>query len=361
MGRPTKPLSVTEVERTVLQQWARRPKSAQRLAQRARIALLCGDGLSNTQVAARLGVTLQTVGKWRERFRLRRLDGLTDEPRPGTPRKISDAQVEAAVTRTLETTPKNATHWSTRSLAKAEGLSQSAVVRIWRAFGLQPHRSETFKLSKDPLFIDKVRDIVGLYLNPPEHAIVLCVDEKSQVQALERTQPLLPMRPGQAERRTHDYVRHGTTSLFAALNVATGEVHGECHRRHRHQEFLKFMKRIDRLPREPNVQIHLVMDNYGTHKTPRLRRWFARRPYYHLHFTPTGASWLNLVERFFSKITTERIRRGAYRSVSHLEREIQAYLDEHNGDPQPFVWTASADLILDKVSRICERTSNSGH
>jgi transposase len=312
-------------------------------------------------VAARLGVTLQTVGKWRERFRLLRLDGLTDEPRSGTPRKISDAQVEAAVTRTLETTPKNATHWSTRSLAKAEGLSQSAVVRIWHAFGLQPHRSETFKLSKDPLFVDKVRDIVGLYLNPPERAIVLCIDEKSQVQALERTQPLLPMRPGQAERHTHDYVRHGTTSLFAALNVATGKVHGECHRRHRHQEFLKFMQRIDRLPREPNVEIHLVMDNYGTHKTPRLRRWFARRPYYHLHFTPTGASWLNLVERFFSKITTQRIRRGAFRSVSHLEREIKAYLDEHNDDPQPFVWTASADLILDKVAGLCERTSNSGH
>lgn len=361
MARPTKPLNMTAVELEALEQWARRPKSAQRLAQRARIALLCGEGLSNTQVAARLNVTLPTVGKWRERFRLRRLDGLTDEPRPGAPRKISDAQVEAAVTRTLETTPTNATHWSTRSLAKALGLSQSAVVRIWHAFALQPHRSETFKLSKDPLFIDKVRDIVGLYLNPPDRAMVLCLDEKSQVQALERTQPLLPLRPGQVERRTHDYVRHGTTSLFAALEVATGKVHGECRRRHRHQEFLKFMEQIDRLPREPDVQIHLVLDNYGTHKTPRLRRWFTQRPYYHLHFTPTGASWLNLVERFFAKITTERIRRGAFRNVPHLEREIRAYLNEHNRNPRPFVWTASADLILEKVSRICERTCNSGH
>jgi transposase len=361
MGRPTKPLNVTDAEREVLQQWARRPKSAQRLAQRSRIALLCGEGLSSTAVAAKVGLTVQTVGKWRERFRLRRLDGLCDEPRPGAPREISDAQVESAVTRTLETIPKNATHWSTRGLAEAEGLSQSAVVRIWHTFGLQPHLSKTFKLSKDPLFIDKVRDIVGLYLNPPERAIVLCIDEKAQVQALERTQPLLPMRPGQAERRTHDYVRHGTTSLFAALDVATGQVHGDCLRRHRHQEFLKFMEQIDRLPREPDTQIHLVLDNYGTHKTPRLRRWFAKRPYYHLHFTPTSASWLNMVERFFSKITTERIRRGAFRSVPHLEREIHAYLDEHNRAPRPFRWTASADLILDKVARICKRTSNSGH
>lgn len=360
-GRPVKPLNMSPEEREVLHRWARRPKSAQRLAQRARIALLCDEGLSNTRVAARLHVTLHTVGKWRERFRVRRLEGLADEPRPGAPRKISDAQIEAAVTRTLETMPHNATHWSTRSLAKAEGLSQSAVVRIWHAFELQPHRSETFKLSKDPLFIDKVRDIVGLYLNPPQHAMVLCVDEKSQVQALERTQPLLPMRPGQAERRTHDYVRHGTTSLFAALEVATGKVHGDCHRRHRHQEFLKFMQRIDRLPRASDVQIHLVLDNYGTHKTPRLRRWFAQRPYYHLHFTPTGASWLNLVERFFSKITTQRIRRGAFLSVPHLEREIRAYLEENNRAPQPFVWTASADLILEKVARICERTCKSVH
>jgi transposase len=354
-------LNLSDAEREVLQQWARRPKSAQRLAQRARMALLCGEGLSNTQVAERVGVTLPTVGKWRERFRVRRLEGLADEPRPGAPRKISDAQVESAVTRTLESTPPNATHWSTRHLAKAEGLSQSAVVRIWHAFGLQPHRSETFKLSKDPLFIDKVRDIVGLYLNPPEHGLVLCVDEKAQVQALERTQPLLPMRPGQPERRTHDYVRHGTTSLFAALEVATGKVHGDCHRRHRHQEFLKFMQEIDRLPREPGLQIHLVMDNYGTHKTPRLRRWFAQRPYYHLHFTPTGASWLNLVERFFSKITSERIRRGAFRSVPHLEKEIRAYVAAHNRHPRPFVWTASADLILEKVAKLCKRTCNSGH
>ncbi len=360
-GRPIPPLTLSNAERQTLEQLVRRRKTAQQLALRARIVLLAATGLSNTRVATRLGVCVQTVGKWRSRFLRDRLDGLYDEPRPGAPRRISDAQVEDVLVRTLETTPPNATHWSSRSMAAATGLSQRSIVRIWQAFGLQPHRQEVFKLSADPLFIEKVRDIVGLYLNPPERAIVLCVDEKSQVQALDRTQPLLPMRPGQAERRTHDYVRHGTTSLFAALNVATGKVIGKCHRRHRHQEFLRFMEHVDAQPREANTEVHLILDNYATHKTPRVRRWFAQRPYYHLHFTPTGASWLNLVERFFAQITNKRIRRGVFRSVRQLEQAIRDYLDDHNQNPRPFVWTATADQILQRVRRLCERTCGSGH
>jgi transposase len=360
-GRPTKPLNLTPEERETLQRWARRRTTAQQLATRARIVLLCGQGRSNQAAAQEARVSPWTVGKWRERFRVQRLEGLTDEPRPGAPRHITDRQVEDVLVRTLESTPKNATHWSTRSMATTTGLSQSAIVRIWRAFGLQPHRVETFKFSADPQFIEKVRDIVGLYLNPPERAIVLSIDEKSQVQALDRTQPLLPLRPGQAERRTHDYVRHGTTSLFAALNTATGEVIGKCHRRHRHQEFLRFMELVDAQPREPGIQMHLILDNYGTHKTPRVRRWFAKRPYYHLHFTPTGASWLNLVERFFAEITTKRIRRGTFRSTSELETAIRDYVADHNQAPRPFVWTATADKILDRVRRLCEQISDSEH
>jgi transposase len=302
------------------------------------------------------------VGKWRSRFIERRLDGLLDEPRPGTPRTIGDDDVERVVTMTLESKPKNATHWSTRGMAKATGMSQTAISRIWRSFGLQPHRSETFKLSEDPYFIEKVRDVVGLYMAPPEHAIVLCVDEKSQVQALDRTQPLLPMRPGQVERRTHDYVRHGTTSLFAALDTATGAVIGKCLRRHRHQEFLQFLRHLDAtVARAEGTAIHLVLDNYGTHKTPAVQRWFARHPEYRLHFTPTSASWMNMVERFFAEITEKRIRRGAFRSVRALEQAILDYLEDHNQAPKPFVWTADADLILRKVQKVCERIYNSGH
>jgi transposase len=361
-GRPKAELTLTDDERQTLKTWASRPKSTQQLAQRARIVLACADGASNTEVAARLGLTVQTVGKWRRRFLQRGLDGLADQPRPGAPRKVTDAEVEAVVTRALETKPKAATHWSTRGMAEAVGLSQSTVGRIWRAFGLKPHRSETFKLSNDPFFVEKVRDVAGLYMAPPERAIVLCVDEKSQVQALDRTQPLLPLQPGQAERRTHDYVRHGTTSLFAALNVATGAVIGRCHRRHRHQEFLKFLEEIDAsAPREPGVEVHLVLDNYAAHKAPAVKRWFLRHPEYHLHFTPTSGSWLNQVERFFAEITEKRIRRGAFRSVPALERAINEYLEEHNRDPRPFVWTADADLILGRVKAICERTSDSGH
>jgi transposase len=361
-GRPKEPLILTDEEREQLKRWARRPKSSQRLALRARIVLACGEGNSNTDVASELGVSMPTVGKWRARFLRDRLEGLVDEPRPGTPRTITDDDVERVVTKTLETKPKNATHWSTRSMAEATGMSQTAIVRIWHAFGLQPHRTKTFKLSEDPLFIEKVRDIVGLYMNPPEHAIVLSIDEKSQVQALDRTQPLLPMEPWQVERKTHDYARHGTTSLFAALNTKTGEIIGRCHQRHRHQEFLRFLKHVDQtITKGPKTEVHLVMDNYATHKTPAVQRWLTRHPEYHVHFTPTSASWLNQVERFFAAITDKCIRRSAFRSVHALKKAIMTYLDEHNKNPKPFVWVATADLILSRVKNVCERISNSGH
>jgi transposase len=357
-----KPLTVTDDERAKLDAWARRPKTAQRLALRARIVLAAATGHSNTAIAADLRVTLPTVGKWRQRFLDRRLDGLTDEPRPGPPRTITDAHVEDVVTRTLETKPTDATHWSTRGMAKATGLTQTAVSRIWRAFGLKPHLRESFKLSTDPYFVEKVRDVVGLYLDPPDRAVVLCVDEKSGTQALDRTQPVLPMTPGQAERGTHDYVRHGTTSLFAALDVATGKVIGRCHRRHRHQEFVRFLADIDAaVPHEDGVTIHLVMDNYATHKTPAVRRWLAKRPRFVVHFTPTSGSWLNQVERFFAEITERRLRRGVFKSVAALEQAIEAYLAERNANPKPFKWTATADLILRRVEDVCKRTCNSGH
>jgi transposase len=358
-GRPKKPLHLVLADRQKLELLARRPKTAQRVALRSKIVLQAAQGHSNSEIAQRLGVTGVTVGKWRERYRLQGMEGLADEPRPGTPRKITDAQVEAAVTRTLESVPQAATHWSTRSLAQQVGLSQSAIVRIWHSFGLQPHRSGTFKLSTDPFLVEKVRDIVGLYLNPPEHALVLSVDEKSQVQALDRTQPILPLRPGLPEQRTSDYERHGTTSLFAALDIATGKVIGECHRRHRHQEFLKFMDLVDAQLPGTSEEVHLVLDNYGTHKTPQVIRWFARHPRYHLHFTPTSGSWVNQVERWFAEITEKRIRRGSFPSVRSLEQAIREYLEHHNQNPKPFVWTADADLILGKIQRLCERISNS--
>jgi transposase len=362
MARPLAELVLTEDERQTLTTWASRPKSTQRLATRAKIVLACAEGLENKRVAARLHICPATVGTWRRRFVERRLEGLADEPRPGAPRSISDADVERVVTKTLESKPRSATHWSTRGMAEAAGVSQTAVGRIWRSFGLKPHLIETFKLSTDPFFVEKVRDVVGLYLSPPERAIVLCVDEKSQVQALDRTQPLLPMSPGQAERQTHDYVRHGTTSLFAALNVATGEVIGRCHRRHRAREFLRFLDEVHAsVPRDPGVEVHLVLDNYATHKTPAVKRWFLRHPEYRLHFTPTSSSWLNQVERFFAQITERRIRRGVFRSVAALEAAIREYLDHHNASPKPFAWTADADLILNRIKRVCERTSDSGH
>jgi transposase len=355
LGRPKIPLLLTDDERGKLQSWANRPTSSQRLALRARIVLACAQGRDNKEVARCLRITPHTVGKWRTRFVDHRLQGLADEPRPGAPRSLSDAKVEEVITRTLESKPDNATHWSTRSMAERVGLSQSAIVRIWHAFGLQPHKSETFKLSTDPFFVEKVRDVVGLYLNPPERAIVLSVDEKSQVQALDRTQPLLPLGPGQVERRTHDYERHGTTSLFAALDVATGTVIGKCYRRHRQQEFVRFLEEIEAtIPDEEGVTIHLIMDNYGTHKTPRVKRWLQRHPRYRVHFTPTSASWLNQVERFFAALTEKRIRRGVFRSVAALEAAVTDYLEKHNQAPKPFVWTATADLIFKKIQKTCE-------
>jgi transposase len=318
------------------------------------------DGASDSEVAMKEGISRQTVGKWKRRFRERGVDGLLDEPRPGAPRKLSDEEVERVITKTLESVPRDATHWSTRSMAKATHMSQSAISRIWRAFGLQPHRVETFKLSSDPLFIEKVRDIVGLYMNPPERAVVLCVDEKSQIQALDRTQPLLPLRPGQAERRTHDYKRYGTTSLFAALDYATGEVMGRCYRRHRTVEFRKFLDLIEkRVPKQ--LDVHLILDNYGTHKTSLIHHWLLRRSRFHLHFTPTSASWLNLVERWFAELTAKQIRRGSFRSTYQLEQTIINYLDTHNDDPRPFIWTKTADQILENIKHFCEVTSNSGH
>ena len=360
IGRPTKPLNVTAEEKVKLTMLARRPKSAQAMAMRARIVLGCEEGMSNSAVARKLRITGATVCKWRERFRIDRLEGLLDEPRPGAPRSITDQLVEEVVTKTLESMPQNSTHWSSRLMAKKTGLSQTAIVRIWHAFGLQPHRVENFKFSKDPQFVEKVRDIVGLYMNPPDRALVLCVDEKSQVQALNRTQPILPLAPGVPARQSHDYRRHGVTSLFTALDVASGIAISNCYRRHRHQEFVRFMNEIDaNVPK--GFDIHLVMDNYGTHKVSKVQAWLARHPRYHVHFTPTSGSWLNLVERLFAEVTERCVRRGSYTAVRELEDAMLAYLDKRNRDPKPFVWTADADLILGKVERLCKRISNSGH
>jgi transposase len=359
-GRPKPATRLTNEQREQLEQWTRRRSTAQALARRACIILLSTEGINDIEIAKRLRTTRETVGRWRRRFLKLGVDGLLDEPRPGAPRKISDRDVERVITLTLETKPKEATHWSTRGMAKHAAMSQTAVTRIWRAFALQPHRSETFKLSKDPLFVDKVRDIVGLYMSPPEKALVLCVDEKSQIQALDRTAPLLPMRPGQIERRTHDYKRHGTTSLFAALDVATGKVIGSLHRRHRATEFRSFLDSIDAAV-PSNLDVHLVLDNYATHKTPTIQRWLAKRPRYHLHFTPTGASWINMVERWFAELTNKQIRRGVHRSTRALEDAIRHFLDANNENPKPFIWTKSADEILASIARFCERTSNSGH
>ncbi|MGA5519330.1 IS630 family transposase [Streptomyces pseudogriseolus] len=363
MSRPgpkIPPLSVTDAQRAVLEGWVRRRTTAQALAQRSRIVLECAEGHSIMEVSRRLRISPDTVRTWRRRFLERGLDGLCDEPRPGVPRKITDADVERVVVKTLEEKPKNATHWSTRSMAAATGMSQSAISRIWRAFALAPHRSQTFKLSTDPLFIDKVRDVVGLYLDPPEKALVLCVDEKSQIQALDRSQPVLPMMPGVSERRSHDYVRAGTTTLFAALEVATGKVIGSLHRRHRAVEFKKFLAKLDKeVPAE--LEVHLILDNYVTHKTPAVKKWLLAHPRFHLHFTPTSSSWLNLVERWFAELTQKKLRRGVHRSVQALERDIRSWLADWNEHPRPFVWTKTADEILDKVAAYCRRISDSGH
>jgi len=359
-GRKLVPVELRQEERDVLEGWARRRITAQGLATRSRIVLLAAKGWTNSIVAAHLHVTRLTVGKWRSRFLEHRLDGLTDEPRPGAPRKVSDADVERVITATLESTPRDATHWSTRSMAKTAKMSATTVRRIWHAFALQPHRVKTFKLSNDPLFVEKVRDIVGLYLDPPERSMVLCVDEKSQIQALDRTQPLLPMSPGYCEHRTHDYVRHGTTTLFAALDVKSGRVIGNVQRRHRSQEFLKFLKAIDRETPD-NLDLHLILDNYSTHKVPAVRRWLVRHPRFHIHFTPTYSSWINLVERWFSALTEKKLRRSTHKSVGRLERDLKGYIEINNESPKPFVWAKTADEILAAVARFCKRTSGAGH
>jgi len=354
------PVELTALERAQLESWTRRRTSAQALALRSRIVLLAADGLKNTEIAGELGVHRNMVAKWRSRFLEHRLDGLTDEPRPGRPRTVSDEQVEAVVVTTLEATPKDATHWSTRSMAREVGLTQSAVQRIWKAFGLQPHRQQTWKLSKDPLFIEKVRDVVGLYLNPPERAVVLCVDEKSQIQALDRTAPILPMLPGTPERATHDYRRAGTSSLYAALDLTTGKVIGALHSRHRAIEFKQFLQTIDReVPAD--LDVHLVLDNSSTHKTPAIQRWLAAHPRFVLHFTPTSSSWLNLVERWFGELTTKKLRRAAHRSVRELNADIRAWIDNWNADPRPFVWTKPAEEILESIARYCTRINESRH
>lgn len=345
-----------ETEKRALTALTRRHSAPQALAERARIVLAAASGLMNKDIAEKLGVCPHTAGTWRNRFARTRMDGLYDEPRPGAPREIGDDEIAFVIRKTLATNPRGATHWSLRTMAKEIGHAPSTVHRIWRAFGLQPHRSETFKLSSDPLFVEKVRDIVGLYLSPPERAMVLCVDEKSQVQALDRTQPLLPMRPGQAERRTHDYKRHGTTSLFAALDVKAGTIIGQCMLRHRAIEFRKFLDEVERnVPTK--LEIHVVMDNAGTHKTKLIRDWFAKRPRWQAHYTPTSSSWINQVERFFALLTARALKRGVFRSVADLEQAIRAYIEATNADPKPFRWTKTADDILASIQRFCLRTT----
>jgi len=355
------PLELSDDERLTLTAWSRRRKTAQALAERSRIILACAEGGTIGSVAAELGVSRDMVSKWRGRFLRKRLQGLTDEPRPGRPRTVSDEQVEAVITAALEQAPPGGdTHWSTRSMARSQGMSQSAVSRIWRAFGLKPHLVETWKLSTDPQFIEKVRDVVGLYMTPPENALVLCVDEKSQIQALDRTAPCLPMLPTTPARMTHDYVRNGTTSLFAAFDLASGSVIAQPYRRHRHQEFLRFLKLIDAAV-PAGLDLHLVLDNYATHKTPAIHQWLLKHPRFHLHFTPTSSSWLNLVERWFAELTNRKLRRSAHRSVTELETDIRKWINEWNKNPKPFVWTKTADEILETLAAYCGRIKDSGH
>jgi transposase len=359
-GRPKAELTLTDDERAQLVRWSRRAMSAQFLALRSKVVLACAQGLDNKQVAAKLGVVPATVSKWRRRFDEQRLDGLLDEPRPGGPRSISDEQIEAVIVATLERTPRDATHWSRASMAAETGLSRSTIGRIWREFRLKPHLVDTFKLSGDPQFIEKVRDVVGLYLDPPERALVLCVDEKSQIQALDRSAPVLPMMPGMPERRTHDYVRSGTTTLFAALDVASGQVIGSLHRRHRAVEFRKFLAKIDAEVRA-DLDVHLICDNLSTHKTPAITKWLETHPRFHLHFTPTSSSWLNQVERWFGLLTDKQLRRGAHKSLQALEKDIRSWVTTWNQNPQPFVWTKTADEIFERLYSYLQRIPGAGH
>lgn len=359
-GRPTTAVELSNQDREVLERWARRPSTAQALAMRSRIVLAAADGATNTEIGARVGCHPNTAGKWRNRFVTAGIDGLHDEPRPGAPRTISDDDVERVIVKTLEQSPKGATHWSTRSMAAATGMSQTAVSKIWRAFGLKPHLVDEFKLSPDPQFIDKVRDVVGLYLNPPEAAVVLCVDEKTQVQALDRTAPVLPMMPGTPERRTHDYRRHGTTNLYAALDVASGQVIAGMTARHRAEEFRRFLNQIDNAV-PADLDVHIVLDNVSTHKSPTIQRWLVKHPRFTFHFTPTYASWMNLVERWFAELTTKWLKRGTHRSVRELTASIRTWITDWNDNPRPFVWHKTADQILDNLAQYSQRISNSGH
>ena len=351
---------MTDAEREQLMLWSRRAKSAQSLALRSKIIVRCADGLDNQTVASELGCSTATVGKWRRRFVENRLDGLLDEKRPGGPRLVADERIEQVIVDTLERTPRDATHWSRASMAAETGLSKSTVGRIWRAFGLKPHLVDTFKLSTDPLFIEKVRDVVGLYLNPPERAVVLCVDEKSGIQALNRSSPLLPMMSGMAERRTFDYSRAGTTDLFAALDVATGLVIHSIQRRHRAAEFKKFLHQIDTVV-PADLDVHLICDNLSTHKTPAISAWLAAHPRFHLHFTPTSSSWLNQVERWFGLLTDKQLRRGVHDSVSSLETDIGTWIDQWNQNPRPFTWTKTANQIFERLARYLQRIPGAGH
>lgn len=355
-GRPKAELKLSDEEREELERYARRGKTSQRLALRARIVLKCASGLDNGQVAAALQVNPVTVCKWRARFVRDRIEGLRDGFRSGAPRRIGDDKVEALVVATLEAMPRGASRWSTRSMAKKAGIAADSVSRIWRAFGLKPHRSQSFQLSTDPDFIEKVRDVVGLYINPPSNALVLSVDEKSQIQALNRTQPVLPMRPGQLERRTPEYHRNGTTSLFAALDVATGAVIGKCFSRHRTREFVKFLDLIEQSV-DAALDVHLIMDNYATHKAPPVLRWLAKHPRFKVHFTPTHSSWLNQIEGWFSILTEKMLKRGSHHSTRELEAAIYEFLEVHNDSPRPFAWIKTADEILDKITQFCRETT----